>query len=405
MTVDYDVRFIPEPVVLLLKSNVGAISLEALDHVNETPELIWTLEMQGELRQAILDLLGPIDGGDVDGVIDQDDDRFSYPPRLPSNYFVKYRQLMQEICVGGVYIRLYLKNPTFRLKNPVLFAEKLIDYWESAFNIQVPPSPTSRSMDTASSNGLFLNGTTTTASRALALGNEDFLSLITSCLICVVKAENAVIDQLIACGFIHTICELLFRAVKANRRGVPMLSIVRMLHQFVIRIEVIDNLASSKVDMIQLFTHCLHDEEEEKKICKDASIVVELMKKIFLCVYSKSLGLFVINAMAANLPNFLLDNILSADPSSLEHVINPSALKIHTVDLLKALLAAANETNPTSTALQLLVDCHPAYQEYKHQSHDLFITVWLFYMMMMLIMMVMMMIMMMILRRRMMILY
>jgi hypothetical protein len=47
-------------VVLLLRNKAGTSCLQALDIVSETPELIWTLEMQGELRYAILDLLGPI---------------------------------------------------------------------------------------------------------------------------------------------------------------------------------------------------------------------------------------------------------------------------------------------------------------------------------------------------------
>jgi hypothetical protein len=86
-------------VVLLLRSKAGNASLQVLDTVCENPELIWTAVMQGELRDAILDLLGPINNA-------KGDTSFSVPPVITPEYYVKYAQLANEIYVGGVYIRL-----------------------------------------------------------------------------------------------------------------------------------------------------------------------------------------------------------------------------------------------------------------------------------------------------------
>jgi hypothetical protein len=77
-------------------------------------------------------------------------------------------------------------------------------------------------------------------------------------------------------------------------------------------------------------------------------------------------------ARSADLPNILLNRIMSADNKALEHVLHPSALRIYTVDLLKALVAAADEEY--AAVLQAVLDIHPAWRDFKDQSHDLFIT-------------------------------
>jgi len=76
-------------------------------------------------------------------------------------------------------------------------------------------------------------------------------------------------------------------------------------------------------------------------------------------------------AMNANLINYVLDHVIGATKEMLMDVRNTSALRIHAVDLLKAIIAA-DDFNAAS--LQLLLDSHPNWSEYKDQSHDLFIT-------------------------------
>lgn len=242
-------------------------------------------------------------------------------------------------CLGGVYIRLYLKQPSFRLTNPVLFLEKLVEYWESSFSLQVPrPSKSSPAQTTASSD-----------SKDLILGNEDFLSLLTSCVICVVKGEPSVIDHLLSWGFPKTLTELLARALAANRRGVPITCIIRLLYQLVCRVETIDMLASNSSagspannsslrgasggnssDIILLFTTVLDHfnlrstsrdqlmlEVQSRSLSlpylpRDACFIVELIKILFQCNSCKYLGYLVSSAVQAKLPIFILNYIIGA---------------------------------------------------------------------------------------------
>jgi DnaJ family protein C protein 13 len=342
-------------VVLLLRSKAGNASLQVLDTICENPELIWTAVMQGELREAILNLLGPVNQA-------KGDSGFSVPPVITPDYAVKYSQLSSEIYVGGVYIRLYLKQPTFRLSNPVFFLEKLVEFWDSSFTIQVPIKAVAVNKDGFQG--------TASDSRSVVLGNEDFLTLLTSCIVCVVKGEASVVDHLLSWGFVHSLCDLLKRAITTGRRGSPMVCIIRLLNQLIGRMEVVDNLACAKVDIVSQLTLCL--DNGSGALPKDATIIVELLKKIFQTTFSRFLGHFVGMAMNANLPNFLLDHVLGASPQALAEVTSPSALKIHAVDLLKAIIAA-DESH--AAVLQALLDVHPSWNEFKDQSHDLFITV------------------------------
>jgi DnaJ family protein C protein 13 len=359
-------RFIPEPVVLILRSKAGSASLQVLDVVCENPELIWTSEMQGELRDSLVNLLGTC------GIESQD------IPDISNDYSVKYRQLSSEICVGGVYIRLYLKQPTFRLTNAVYFLEKLVEFWENSFDVQVPVA--------------IKNPNNASDSTQLVLGKEDFLTLITSCIVCVIKGESSVVDHLLSWGFGHSLISLLERSLNNGKRGVPVVCIIRLMNQIVGRTDAVDNFATAPNDIIKNLLRALDQDDqlevnltavtsntiENLALPNEATVIVELLKKIFQCTASRSLNHFVQSAMKFRLPSFLLNYIVGATKKSLADVRNSSALKIHAVDTLKSILAATEDEGDFAI-IQAMLDLHPAWNEYKEQNHDLFISVSFFY--------------------------
>lgn len=352
-----------------MRSKAGAASLHVLDEVCENPELIWTKDMQEELRSAIQSLLKS--GNSSPDRIVGDEIDLSRDIEISADYSVVYQELSHEIYLGGVYIRLYLKQPSFRLSNPVLFLEKSIEFWENAFSIQVPAKSVTSSAHSESN--------------AVILGNEDFLSLLTSCIICIIKGEPAVMEHILSWGFLQTLCRLLSRALTNGRRGTPVTSIIRLLHILISRPEALDDLALSNVDIVDLLTRTLDVNNTLQTsssllvvIPKDATVVVDLLKKIFQCNSCSHLAHFANLAKKCKLPFFLLENIIGASGQEIVkrcEVLNPSALRIHAIDLLKAICNA----DPEDSELKAMVDLHPSWQEFKDQSHDLFITVLLLY--------------------------
>ena len=341
-----------------MRGKAGNSSLQLLDDVCETPELIWTSEMQSELRTAIIKLLTSV----------EPKDRFKLPIELTADYRVIYRQLESEVFVGGVYIRLYLKQPTFRLSNAVFFLEKVLEHWEAAFETQVP-LVRSKNSDAGDS-------------RALVLGKEDYLSLMTSCIVCCVKGEPAVVDHVLAWGFLSKLVLLLKRSIDSEKRGTPVVGICRLLLQFTTRSVCVEALGSCNNDIILELTRALDVDSmlskpsyQSSSICqlsKDASLIVELLKRIFLNTGAICIADFVSMACRAQLPLFLLNHVVDAPASVLETVRNPNTLKLNAIDVLKAM---ASIESVSSAVIQAMLNGHHSWTEYRNQSHDLFITV------------------------------
>lgn len=319
--------------------------------------------MQGEIRTALTKLFECTSSSNSPAQQD-----FNRKITINYDYVVPYRQLKNEIYIGGVYIRLYLKQPTYRLSNPIFFTEKLLEFWESSFDLQVPIHVAQRNAALSAEDE---------ESKALVIGKEDFLSLITSCVVCVIKGEGSIVDHLLSWGFVHKLIELLQRALDRGRIGTPVTCVMRLMHELVSRSFVVDNIASSPIDIMPLFVRSLNTgTTNEIELCKDATFIVELMKNIFQCTNSQMLPELVSMAMKAQVPIFFLDNIIGALPAQLAHVRNSSAIKVYAVDCLKAMTMVS--TCPDIGLLQSMLDVHHSWQEFRHQSHDLFITVSIF---------------------------
>ena len=391
-------RFLPEPVVAALRSKAGNSTLQVFDSVLESPEFIWTAEMQGELRNALTLLLHPgLVPGETSAGPNTDSltpakikSSFGRTPRMALDYSVRFRQIESELFLGGVYVRLYLKQPTFRLSNPIMFLEKCVEFWDSSFQKQVPKLGNRSGVGFGdSSAGGDGSGDTETNNRQIVLGKEDFLTLATSCIVCVLKGELSVIDHVISWGFPHRLCELIKRALDSAKVGTPVVCCVRIMYELVNNLEVVDFLGSSPVDCVRQLTRVLDagntldlgngsvnvsvtpSEPVQPALPKEAALLCELMKKIFLSVHSKYLGYFVSSAVSSNLVHYLLDHVIGATPEMLAQVRAIPAMRVHAVDLVKAVVAA----DPEQTALlAMMLESHAAWGEYRDQSHDLYLT-------------------------------
>jgi hypothetical protein len=366
-------RFIPEPIISLMKKNAGKSCLQIIDTAVENPELIWTSDMQGELRKGILSLhTGKGQGDEIS--------------ELPADFSVEYAQLNQEVYIGGVYIRLFLKQPSFKLSNPVYFLEKLIENYETSFNLQVPP------LDSASQTMAFSTGQTlATTHQELILGKEDFLSLLTSCIICLLKNEPSLFEQFIHWGSIdQIITNYLYRINSFQRKGIPLLSVARLLNELVNSSEIIENLAAniyvnSTNNIISNLTFALLEDDfsvnstsfgDAMGLYREAIVIIEILKKIFQAYYSKGLIHFLVVAFQCQLPQLLVHRIVNVKNQRLfnEQVNNAMALRIHTIDLLKAMLLI-DESPEIHRELKEILSQSKEWGDFKDQSHDLFITV------------------------------
>lgn len=140
-------------------------TVRIFDSIQENPELIWTDGMRAELRCALEHLssecalaqeANPLGGyqiadscevgrtyavGDVRRWCRTHWHRVYAPSPTHVRIQVVYPQLADELCIGGVYIRLLLEQPAWQLHHPKEFLEALLQAWVQMVEQNSPDPP------------------------------------------------------------------------------------------------------------------------------------------------------------------------------------------------------------------------------------------------------------------------
>lgn len=116
-------RFLPDGLVSVIKDGPGEAVVTALERTTETPELVWTPAMAASLSAQIGTMASDLYREQIKGrVVDWD------VPEQASGQ----QEMRDEPQVGGIYVRLFLKDPKFPLRNPKRFLEGLLDQYLSS---------------------------------------------------------------------------------------------------------------------------------------------------------------------------------------------------------------------------------------------------------------------------------
>ncbi|KFK32462.1 hypothetical protein AALP_AA6G244900 [Arabis alpina] len=117
------VRFLPDGLVSIIRDGPGEAVVHALERTTETPELVWTPAMAASLSAQIATMASDIYREQQKGSVIE----WDVPEQSPDQ-----REMRDEPQVGGIYVRLFLKDPKFPLRNPKRFLEGLLDQYLSA---------------------------------------------------------------------------------------------------------------------------------------------------------------------------------------------------------------------------------------------------------------------------------
>ena len=109
-------QFLPKAVVNGIVNQLGedefTFTMEC-----KTPELIWSDDMALLFRQAV--------SGQLESLYDAQLHDSGAKPELDEEYAVDYEVLEDEMFIGGIYVRLFLKNPQYNIRKPEKFIEAL----------------------------------------------------------------------------------------------------------------------------------------------------------------------------------------------------------------------------------------------------------------------------------------
>ncbi|KAE9602255.1 putative DnaJ domain-containing protein [Lupinus albus] len=116
-------RFLPDGLVSVIRDGPGEAVVVALEQTTETPELVWTPAMAASLSAQILTMALELYREQMKGrVVDWD----------VMEQASGQQEMRDEPQVGGIYVRLFLKDPKFPLRNPKRFLEGLLDQYMSS---------------------------------------------------------------------------------------------------------------------------------------------------------------------------------------------------------------------------------------------------------------------------------
>ncbi|KAG8635782.1 hypothetical protein MANES_16G064500v8 [Manihot esculenta] len=116
-------RFLPDGLVSIIRDGPGEAVVSVIEQTTETPELVWTPAMAASLSDQIATMASDLYHEQMKGrIVDWD------VPEQASGQ----QEMRDEPQVGGIYVRLFLKDPKFPLRNPKRFLEGLLDQYLSS---------------------------------------------------------------------------------------------------------------------------------------------------------------------------------------------------------------------------------------------------------------------------------
>ncbi|CAL9076451.1 unnamed protein product [Musa textilis] len=116
-------RFLPDGLVSAIRDGPGEAVVSSLDQTTETPELVWTPAMAASLSAQLSTMALDLYQEQMKGRLDD----WDVPEQASGQHVMR-----DEPQVGGIYVRLFLKDPKFPLRNPKRFLEGLLDQYVSS---------------------------------------------------------------------------------------------------------------------------------------------------------------------------------------------------------------------------------------------------------------------------------
>ncbi|KAK9875337.1 hypothetical protein WA026_007733 [Henosepilachna vigintioctopunctata] len=224
----------------------------------------------------------------------------------------------KEIMVGGVYLRIFISNPSWTLRKPKEFLSELLEVCLSTMSKDKP--------------------------------NVELLEISTTALCSLLQNQPVLLDFIPAMGHIPRLC----RQMGSNIRQicVPKSAIL-----------ILNSLSLSTICINAISqTDCMHSLKQAMQVRRDmVSVACEALSRLF----SNNQEQLVKQALDVDFVQFLLD-LLNA---RLELIENPAMTKAQIVKALKSM----GRSLLYGDRVNAILERSTIWAEYKDQKHDLFI--------------------------------
>lgn len=348
-------------------------ALIMFDGDHENPELLWDAACRHELRCALGELKTGLDGlrarardrgapGGFDGAA------WSLPP----TYRIRYSPHEGELRVGGVFVRLFLKEPTYPLRQPKAFVEACMDRLLSecehlvgltSEDIEVVQKTAELAEKAVraeiASGGMGVKTAGGSRSEALVTRGEDVMTQVTHAIVCILRVRTALCDHIAQLGYVSKLVQMLGKSAGKKPRhgiGVQCMRVIEVLAQ---QASVVRALSTANaVHTILRTMQPLH---------RDVGFTLETLKALAQNDTSDTHAV-VDECIRHDAIPFLLSIVEGEDTSMVQ---DAEAAKVHAISLLKIL---ENDSIHGGVAAAALSTHGGTWDKYRHQKHDLFIS-------------------------------
>ena len=198
-------QLIPLALVALLKDDGADALLLAFDKDSGTPELIWDASMRTELQHRTSSFIYKLFDSNNKRIVK------STSFALPTEFLFKYRKTENEMCIGGIYVRLYLEDPSFPLRDYNGFLQALLERWLEEMELL-----TEKQIVTSAQNFSPILGT-----------EQKTIEVVTNAVICTCDIRPFLLEKL--CGYTKHVVKFMMKAKAMNLIEMPLLSTFRLI--------------------------------------------------------------------------------------------------------------------------------------------------------------------------------
>ncbi|KAI3415622.1 hypothetical protein GPALN_005220 [Globodera pallida] len=319
------IRFLPSAFADALRDNPGQAIL-MFDTNTENPELIWNNAMRSGVRQVLQRILDEL-------VLSQHKDpnaKWNSNSVIGENQCAYGEVTSGELIIGGIFLRLFIANPSWAVRHPRQFAtelvERLLQLWQSAQ--QQKNARTEEELQRW----------------------RSVLEQISKALILLAAHHPTTMDMIPAQGYLPQFCQSMLSTLSDD--------VARSALRVLTQLSENANCANAFVSVSALSKGMLVCMRRQPELARESAHAL------------KMITLRCTPEMAEQmLTSGMVEHLLSMLGSALPGVSNPSAAKAEIADALKACCKDAQFGERIAQVLQK----SQVWAQYRDQRHDLFL--------------------------------
>ncbi|KAL3096073.1 hypothetical protein niasHS_005832 [Heterodera schachtii] len=318
-------RFLPSTFADALRDNPGQ-AIQMFDTNTENPELIWNDTMRDGVRQVLRRSLDEL----VNAQQKDPNAKWNSNSIIGENRCAFEEVISGELIIGGIFLRLFIANPSWAVRHPRQFAteltERLLELW------QLPHQKK------------------TGQSEEEVQKWRNVLDQVSKALVLLAAHHPTTIDMIPAQGYLPQFCQ----AMQTTLSDDVARSALRVLNQLSENL----NCASAFAAVPSLPKGLLVCMRMQPELARESAHALKMLSQRCTPEMAEQMLL-----------SGMVDHLLKMLGSSLPGVNNPSAAKAEIADALKACSRDANFGERITQLLQK----SQIWAQYRDQRHDLFL--------------------------------